>query len=63
MHKSGMIVIVAAQKGKVIVTFSYDGKVYVSTAKVQGYYAEKDCISYLLIFCTSEAFNDFFFLK
>lgn len=60
MHKLGMIVIVAAERGKVIVTFSHGGKVCVSSAKVQGYYVEKDCSRYLLIFCTGEVFVNFF---
>jgi len=46
MHKLGMIAIVAAQKEKVIANFSHSGKVHVSTAKVQGQCAEKDCINY-----------------
>lgn len=60
MQKLGMIVMVGAEKGKVIVTFSCGGKVCVNTAKIQGYYAKKGHISYMLIFCTDESFCEFF---
>lgn len=55
-----MIVMVGAEKGKVIFPFSCGVKVCINTAKVQGYYAKKVCINCLLIFCTDEPFCEIF---